>query len=587
MRALILPFPPVVLAVLLAACGGSSGDEVSMAKPPPSSGEATGLLPFVTGNGEVRLLDAAAAQGAANPVTVDTGLAPPPAGSNCQDCFAQAETWFTGVTSGDGVSNLHASRLAYVKRGSGNDAGGAVYKVNLEKGAANVPVQISSRTDACRIVRTETTDFAAVDATAVVIERAGADHSCAADADKVVTVIRLNSAATDAGLDLPLQLGVENPLHARLGASGQVVGYVSFEAAGPESFLLVRRDAALANPVTLAALGQVSGASLERADATHLFATATPPEQAMQLYRVETNGTLSPSLYSFEGFNAGNPVQDGVHDANFLYFTDENRLLRVPLDSTSQNAAVVTTLSCADPDTCLRIENRAIDVTGGRVVFEAQDSSITVAGGVFSAAAGANDAAATVLAQNPQPSGEGPFAILQQVAGGRAYITVAYHNTPTRSTDAVRVATDGSDKVTIPSAYWAGYNRADSFSLASASAPPPATIFLARRVGRDDGTGTDTLSAVAPATATEGGVLGTVSDSASVFLSLNVNGIGRHALARVERNREGALDYDVGRVDAGVTYTGELPVLAADPVQHDIPLDGLQRLTGNLCMICL
>lgn len=544
----------------------------------------TSLLPFLTGGGALRLLDPSTASSGSNPVTVDTGLTPPTAGVVCNDCFDRAATFYAGTVTGSTVSDLRAMRLAYVK-------GGQVFRVNLTKGESNAPVQISSVTDACRIVRSETTDLADIDNTAVVVERAG-DGSCATTADNVVTVIRLDSAAVDAGLDIPLALEAENPLHARTDATGAVIGYVSFEITDTEPLLveLVGRNAALGAPSVLktleSALGvDLSGASLERADLTRLFVTATPKDLELTLFRVESGGGLSAALHTFAGYNDGNPIQDGVRDGTHLYFSDENRLLKIALGATTESADVIATLACASAETCLRIEHRALDTGTGRVVFEAHDENITVTGGVFSAATDGSTPAATPLASNPEPSGQGGFAVLHTVASGRAYVNIAYHDTPTNSVDALKVGTDGGNPAVTTSAYWAGSNRATTLDLGATSVMGTASVFLATRVGQQPGNGTDTLFAVDPLTGATGAQLGVIDD-ASVFLSINVNGLGRHALARVEKRRDdGTLDYDTYAIDAA--SAGSLAPLALTAAANDIPLDSLQRLTGNLCLVCL
>ncbi len=547
-----------------------------------ASAAATSLLPFVAANGDVRLLDPTLATGAGNPATVDTGLTPPTAGVVCNDCFGQAEVFYTGAVAGSTVSGLYAGRLAYVK-------GGQVYKVNLTKGVSNAPVKISSVNDACRIVRAETTDLANIDNTAVVIERNG-DGSCGTIADNVVTVIRLNSAVADAGLNIPLALDAGNPLHARTNASGAITGYVSFEITTTAPLLveLVSRDASLGARTVLKTLESslgldLTGANLERADLTHLYVTATPENQGLTLFRVESGGGLSAALHSFAGYNDGNPIQDGVRDATSLYFSDENRLLKIAVGATTESASVIATMSCATAEACLRIEHRALDA--GRVVFEANDENITVAGGVFSAAADGSTPAATPLASNPEPSGLGGFAVLHSIASGRAYVNIAYHDTPTNSVDALKVETDGDNPAITTSAYWAGSNRATTVDFGSTSVATSGTLFLVTRVGQQPGDGTDTLSAVNPASGATGAQLGVIDD-ASLFLSLNVNGLGRYALARVEKRRDdGTLDYDTYRVDAETA--GSLAPLAATAAASDIPLDSQQRLTGNLCLVCL
>ncbi|HUR40027.1 MAG TPA: hypothetical protein VM240_02565 [Verrucomicrobiae bacterium] len=538
-------------------------------------------LPFVTGASAVRLLDPSTATGGSNPATAGTGLEPPTAGAACVDCFGQALTFYAASVSGSSVSNLHAARLAYARRASGNDSGAAVFKLDLEHGTTSTPVQISSRTDACGIVRTQTTDLGAVDNTAVVLERAGPDLSCSATADNVATVIRLSSGASDGGTTLPLRLEARNPLHARTSASGAVIGYVSFESGVGDSLLLVRRDAALANPVTLLTLEQTTGASLERSDFSRLFVTATPVLSAMQLFRIESDGSLSPSLHEFSGFNAGNPIQDGVRDATHLYFTDENQVLRIALDASS-GATLLTAMPCASSDTCLRVEHRVLDVGGGRLVFEAQDSAISGAGGVFSIATTATGIPATVLANNGD--GLGGYAVLAAVAASRAYINVAHHGGTPTAVDALRIGTSGSGAVTTAAAYWAGSTLATGFDLASSYAAPAQHLFLARRATEDDGSGTDSLYVVDPASGATGALLGAVTN-ASVFLAIRIDGVGTRALARAQRDRFGNLDHDVYRLQASTA--GTLEPVAETEGASDIPLDSLQRQTGNLCLLCL
>lgn len=573
-------FPIGGLLLVLAACGGGgSGDGGPAAAAPGVTGT---LLPLLAGDGTLKLLDLAVALGADNPQTVDTGLAPPPSGAICDDCLGQAAVFIAGTRSGNAVTGLRAARLAYVRRGPGNDAGAAVFRVDLDRGASHAPRQLTSLLDVCALVPSETLDWLEVDHTAVVVERAGADFSCSSAADNVTAVLRLDSTATAAALDIALIAGPRNRLIARTGADGAIVGYASLEPGGPGGALLVRRDAALGAPLTLLALGQTTGANLERAGASHLFVTVTPPDEALQLRRIEPDGGLSDVLYSFTGFNAGNPIQDGVHSATHLFFSDENRLLRLPLDAAGPLASVLAALPCAEPSSCVRIENRAYDATTGRVVFEAQDDDITTAGGVFTAADGAGASAAAPLASNPEPSGQGGFALLHRLAAGRAYINVAYHGSPERATDALLAPADGSGvAVTYPGAYWAGSSLARSVDLdAAGGLPPPARLFLARR---DSASGTDALSAFDPASASEGAALGSVA-AASVFLAIDVQGVGSSALARVQIDREGALDYDVHAVD---TAAPPLAPLAQTAGVNDVPLDRARRATGNLCLLCL
>jgi hypothetical protein len=268
-----------------------------------------------------------------------------------------------------------------------------------------------------------------------------------------------------------------------------------------------------------------------------------------------------------------------VRDATHLYFSDTNRLLRIPVGSVTQDAEILTTL-----DSALRIENRALDTSTvpGRVVFEAYDDSITTAGGVFSVAADAANAAATVLANNPDS--EGGFAVIELVAAGRAYINVAHHGGVPTYSDALRVGTDGSAPVTTDAAYWAGSTRATSFNAATGLVAPASSIFLATRFEHEDRSGTDTLMRVNPASGATGAVMGSVAGT-SVFLAFRVHGLGNGTLVRVEQDRFGNLDYNVFALSA-VTADSLAPLVVTEG-GNDIPLDSLQRLTGNLCLLCL
>ena len=523
------------------------------------------LLPFLTGAGDVKLFDPTVVASGTNPKTVDSGLTPPPITPFCDDCFAQATTFHTGTVSVSTVSNLRAARLAYVKRGSGNNTGGLVYVVNTDKGADNTPTSIGLILDACAIVKTQTTDFLDVDRSALVLERAGLDLSCSTRTDNVVTVIRLDSLITDLGTTIALALDAGNPLHAQTNALGEITGYLSFEIGGTllvPTFNLVRRDANLANPVSLLLLESgagvdTTGVNFEQSDLTHLFVTAIPAGQGLNLYRVESAGTLSPVLHSFVGFNAGNPIQDALHDATHLYFSDENRLLRTPVGSNSTaDVTILTTMVHPVPSETLRIGNRAIDTstTPARVVFEATDTGLTVDSGVFSVAANAVNATATVL--DKYPDSLGGSATIVAVSNGRAYINHVDHGDQDfdgDADDALRINTDGTGAVTVLSAYWPGRQRATTFDLSLGSAPPITALFLATRVVTGllgSSTGLETLRLVDPVTGAAGIVLGSVSNAAN-FQAIKIDGLGRYALARVEISRSDIFDNDVYSLDTG------------------------------------
>ncbi|WP_281784594.1 hypothetical protein [Sinimarinibacterium flocculans] len=536
------------------------------------------LLPFVTGAGDLRLYDpqAPVALPDTNPRTVDTGLASPPPGSCTaellvDDCFGKARAFYSGAVTGATVSSLQAARLAYIN-------GGAVYRVNLTRSIDSslvLPAQISSVDDACRIVESETTDFGEIDNSAVIVERPGPDGVCGepdqfpADPaldDNIATVIRLNSPAANAGIDLPLVLTAGNPLHVQTNASGVITGYVSFEGSGADA-RLVRRGTNLSNPTTLRELAQTGGASIERADLTHLFVTATPDDDGLTLFRVEGNGSLSPALHFF-GFVSGNLIQDGLHDTDYLYFSHDNQLLRILLDAASGSAQPADVLTELAPG--LRIIGPwALDTgaTPDRVVFEARDDSLTVASGVFSVEVDASEAVATTLAN--YPDSEGGSATLRRAVNGRAYINITHHGSP--GEDALRINTDGTGELLFAGlpdgsgAYWAGSNRATGFDRVTDFAVPTRYIFLSRH-GADLN---DTLSVFDPLTGLEGIELGTV-ESPGDFQAVKILGLGRYALARVEIDRSGARDSDVYALDAETT--GSLVSLAETAGATDIPI---------------
>ena len=92
---------------------------------------------------------------------------------------------------------------------------------------------------------------------------------------------------------LPLILDAGNALFAQTDATGAILGFVSLEdrGTGPR---LIRRNANLGNRVVLSVLGQTTGANIERSGLTRLFVTVTPIDDGLQLFRVESDGTLSP-----------------------------------------------------------------------------------------------------------------------------------------------------------------------------------------------------------------------------------------------------------------------------------------------------
>ncbi|WP_156966360.1 hypothetical protein [Algiphilus aromaticivorans] len=535
--------------------------------------ETLGLLSYLDGNGELLVLDPTGIPTAADARLADSGIAPLPAGEPCVACFGQARAYPAGELSGSTFSGVHFARLAYIKRAVGNDSGGQVFRLETTPGPATpVPHRISSIGDACRITPTQTDDWFDVDAAAVVIERAGPDEKCSQTEDNAATVIRLSSPTSDPGTNLSLALNTKNPLHARRDASGAITGYLSFEIdqsnpADPVSELVLRdldfgRVARLA---TLAPLDITAASQIEQIGLSGLFISMTPTGESLQLFRLNADASLSPSLHTFQGFNADSPLRKHLSDANHLYFADANRLMRLPLDADGTSSArLLTTL-----DSALKIEGERRldpDSSPARVVFEAVDESFTVESGVFSVAANADDAPVTVLAQ--YPDSDGGEAKLQAVVAGSAYINITEFGVLVPE-DALRIATDGSNSDLIDSGYWAGSSRQTSFDLADIGAIPPEFIFLVTRT-QGEFTADDTLQSVDPETGERLKTQGTADDAAT-FQSVRASGFGRYLLARGEISRFGTPDHDVYFLDA--ENADSFTPLAVTRDTNDIPLN--------------
>lgn len=535
--------------------------------------ETLGLLTYLDGNGELLVLDPTGIPTAADANVADSGIAPLPTGDACVACFGQARAYPAGELSGTVFSDVHFARIAYIKRAVGNNSGGRVFRLDTTPGPATpVAQRISSLGDACRIKPTQTDDWFNVDAAAVLIERAGPDESCSATADNTATVIRLNSPATDPGTDLSLAMNTANPLHARRDASGAITGYLSFEIdrsvpADPVSELVLRDldFNRVARLKTLAPLNITAASQIEQIGLNGLFISMTPAGENLQLFRLNADATLSPSLHTFQGFNSDTPLRKNFNDEDHLYFADANRLMRLRLDADGASSAqVLTTL-----DSALKIEGQRRldrDSNPGRVVFEAVDETFTVDSGVFSVAINADDAPATVLAN--YPDSEGGEAKLQAVVAGSAYINITEFGVLVPE-DALRIATDGSSSDLIDSGYWAGSSRQTSFDLDDIGAIPLEFIFLVTRT-QGEFNADDTLQSVDPETGEPIKSLGT-ADNAATFQSVRTSGFGRYLLARGEISRFGNPDHDVYFLDA--ENADSFTPLAVTENANDIPLD--------------
>lgn len=535
--------------------------------------ETLGLLSYLDGNGELMVLDPTGIPTAADAEIVDSGIAPLPAAEPCVACFGQARAYPAGKLSGSTFSDVHFARLAYIKRAVGNDSGGQIFRLDTTPGTATaLPQRISSIGNACRIKPTQSDDWFDVDAAAVVIERAGPDGSCSASADNNAAVIRLNSPTSDPGTILSLALNTANPLHARRDANGAVTGYLSFETdksspADPVSELVLRDIdfGRIARLATLAPLNITAASQIEQLGLSGLFVSMTPVGESLQLFRLNTDASLSPSLHTFLGFNADTSLRKHLSDGEHLYFADANRLMRLPLDADgTSDARVLTTL-----DSALKIEGRRrldLDSSPARIVFEAVDESFTVASGVFSVAATADNAPVTVLAR--YPDSDGGAAKLQAVVAGSAYINITEFGVLVPE-DALRIATDGSTSDLIDSGYWAGSSRQTRFDLADIGAIPLEFIFLVTRT-QGAFTADDTLQSVDPMTGERMKTQGTADDAAT-FQSVRASGFGRYLLARGEISRFGVPDHDVYFLDA--ENADSFTPLAATRSANDIPLN--------------
>lgn len=573
--------------------GTQSGTYTSTTESAIAASPSFSLLPFVTSNGMLRLVDPEqplVSNAHPNPKTVDDNLAPPTDCTPGNDCFDQATTFVAADLNGATLSHVREARLVYLKRAAGNTAGGPVFVVNLDRPAPqpgvqeNVPKQISSLTDVCRIIKSETNDYLNVDNSAVVLERAGADGACGvprqstADpqlADNLVTVIRLNTSdmgPAGFGEDIPLVLEAGNPLQAQTNSMGAITGYISFEAtpANPSPYSVVHRDANFSGPAFLLPMNQTTGANIARTDLTHLFVTAIAAGSGLALYRVNADGSgLSPQLYFFD-HSPGNPIQGGLHDDANLYFAHDNMLLRMPLDSSpapgTTDAVVMTTVA----STLHIVGNRMLDVDGKQLVFEAQGvgGTPTTDAGVFSVPVTAINAPVTTLAN--APDAKGGSARLVVATGHLAYINIINCG-PAVEQSLVIFSAGASGGATLMDGYWAGSSRATTFDIAQVSSPPIRYVFQAFRVQTNNDTERTDSFIVRDLVETNRGMdLNGVTFTAD-GPAVRIHGFGPHVIAGVKRDR--GFDSDVYLFDAsGTAPTPPQAALTPDAPGNDIAL---------------
>lgn len=308
--------------LLLAACSGGSGSggggnrgSVDSDIPPvlPTSDDV--LLPFVTGNGELKAVDPAHPSTA--PITIDTGLDPHQLGA------------YRGLHGGsyddsaNAVDNPSMGAMVYVKAGR-------VYRVNLARGASTAPVQITSVSEACSI-SDAFEDFANPLHSRVFIATAVSWPDCS------LTVNYGASARLDEGASAdPAGPMFATGWTAIRGSDGSIAAWLAVDDASH----LNRYDANLSNPVLAATLEARTWVAWPHSpvDRHTMYAVLTlPGEPAPCLHRYDASAnTLSGCLHSFESDNAALAFPRlNAADATHEYFADGTKAWRVAHDGTT------------------------------------------------------------------------------------------------------------------------------------------------------------------------------------------------------------------------------------------------------------
>lgn len=424
-------------------------------------------LPYLSGAGELKLLDPALPLGTGNPEVLDSAL---PVGDDFEH-----ETLFAATISAGNASDIKPGRLLYLKDQR-------LFRVTLEAGQDHTPVQLSNLTDICHIAGTAD-DFSDPDASVVRVDTAGTDGTCDSgdEASAPAYLVRL----TDTASTPPVQAGVGRCCGGEglRDASGALVELLTAEVDGLGNVALNRRD-----PATLALIAQV--ATLQNGGSGSPFSSAPrgiadqhvylrmrrDVDSSMKLYRYDVAAATLTEVYVYgvpDGSGFVHDLDVSIHDASNFYFSDGDKLFKVPHGAT---------VPVSTPAVVAAAPIGHLDQTATQLLYESHDF-INGSGGVY-ALPKAGGAAVVLAADDAVPT----IAMLAGADRGRIYVSLQSGST-TPSYQARIVDESGALLEQFTDAQWAGeqWQPATSLSTDFDSGLPAAAIFL--RDGASGSTG--------------------------------------------------------------------------------------------------
>jgi len=401
---------------------------------------AESVLPLLTANGELRVLDPTLPiDGSTNPLTVDSGLA---------TTGFEARTFLRGAITGGVATDIRVARLVYIK-------GGSVWKVDLEPGQSRAPVQVSSIADACRFNGVGD-DFVDPDNSILRVDTAGADGLCgnADDIDAPAFLVPLTTASTAPGV--AIGVGQCCGISGIGDTSGNLTGLLVAEDAssGDGVIELNRRNVgALGTLVAIATLdlagtGQVYSHLTRGLGDQHIYVRArrTSIDNSYKLLRFNVALDNLTELFDYtvtDGSAFSRSLDDATYDADSLYFTDAGdiTLMKVAHAAAGLGEEITLASSPGVPITQLR-------QTSTHLVYEIPGSD---GGGVFSVPK-ATGPVTTLALNNLTPTSA---SLADTAGGGRAFLNVVTGPAPDFIARALDAA-DGANAVDEPDSQWGG-----------------------------------------------------------------------------------------------------------------------------------
>lgn len=480
------------------------------------------LLPFVTGAGQLLLVDPSVSDGA--PLIVDSGL-PPPTHPTHPTPIPYVRVNLVPAGTYDPVQNTIADQH---RRFVWYQKGGMLFRVDLLKTNAHVPVQISSVTDTC-YVHGMAVDYGDPLDSLLMIMGAGDDGECYTDDDRGY-VVTLGAASDDSGVAVPPEL--------------EILDWISAQDGSVQRLIVSLHRRSTARTIESYAPDLSSSKELLSLDAVTTISLGPDASRTQQYFLFQPAGG-SPALYRYDaGTDALSPLYEFPMvtlrrmraDRDHLYFHGDEGLYRIAHASTEPQL-----VGTGIGDFCL---------TANRIVYEAAGNSlesVPKSGGTPS-----------VL----EPAG--PTGVrISAVVGTRVY----YSRGAEATGGLAQLANeDGTGAAAVPNAVWLGTLTSPDDEAGGLEPWPSARTLL---LGTHQASGGVTVRGVDAETGIAGPVLGTIPGSRWAPAS----GVGRYVRldALVERDG-GTADFDAHFAD--VQTAGSLRAAATT--------SGLDDASGSL-----